>query len=113
MTDRRRGPGLIDLRDVGTVWRKELRETLRDRRTLGVMILFPLVVYPLLSLLMAQVMAGRHAAEEARRSRVSLWGPSPADTDEVRRVLARDHGLEVTLLGSPGPLPGRALRTPA
>jgi sodium transport system permease protein len=105
---------MIDLRDVGTVWRKELRETLRDRRTLAVMILFPLVVYPLLSLLMAQVMAGRQAAEEARRSRVSLWGPSPADTDEVRRVLARDRGLEVTLLGPPGsPAPayeGDALR---
>jgi hypothetical protein len=27
---------------------KELRESLRDRRTLAVMILFPLVVYPLL-----------------------------------------------------------------
>ena len=29
---------------------KELRETLRDKRTLAVMVLFPLVIYPLVSL---------------------------------------------------------------
>ena len=47
---------------------KELRETLRDRRTLAVMVLFPLVVYPLVSLLTAQVMANR-ASATAKRSR--------------------------------------------
>ena len=48
----------MNLPHVGAVFRKELRETLRDRRTLTVMFLFPLVVYPLVSLLMAEVMAG-------------------------------------------------------
>ena len=42
---------------------KELRETVRDRRTLAVMILFPLVVYPLLALVGSQVVAQRERGQ--------------------------------------------------
>ena len=42
---------------------KELRETLRDRRTLAVMVLFPLVVYPLLALVGSQVVAQRERGQ--------------------------------------------------
>lgn len=31
---------------ITTIWRKELRDTLRDRRTLIAMILVPMVLYP-------------------------------------------------------------------
>ena len=54
---------------------KELRETLRDRRTLAVMVLFPLVVYPLVSLVTAQVLAARVARVEAHVARVAVDGP--------------------------------------
>ena len=54
---------------------KELRETLRDRRTLAIMVLFPLVVYPLVSLVTAQVMATRANRDRDRGRRGS---PSPA-----------------------------------
>lgn len=64
----------MSVRDVGLVAAKELRETLRDRRTIMVMVLFPLVVYPLVSLLMAQVMASRMTRSEAWRSRVAVTG---------------------------------------
>ena len=43
----------MKLREVALVAGKELRETLRDRRTLAVMVLFPLVIYPLVSLVTA------------------------------------------------------------
>jgi sodium transport system permease protein len=76
-------------RIVGIVARKELLETLRDRRTLVVMVMFPLVVYPLVSLLMAQVMASHTARGEARRSRVAVVGP-PALARPVRARLAAD-----------------------
>ncbi|HTA20027.1 MAG TPA: ABC transporter permease subunit/CPBP intramembrane protease [Polyangia bacterium] len=79
----------MKLRDVALVAGKELRETLRDRRTLTVMVLFPLVVYPLVSLLMAQVMASHTARGEARRSRVSVVGPVSV-TAGVRARLAAD-----------------------
>lgn len=74
----------MKLSDVLLVATKELRETLRDRRTLVVMILFPLVVYPLVSLLMAQVMASHTARGEARRSRVALVG-APEDAVAATR----------------------------
>ena len=79
----------MKLGDVGLVAAKELRETLRDRRTLVVMVLFPLVVYPLVSLLMAQVMASHTARGEARRSRVLVVGPA-ALAEPVRARLRAD-----------------------
>jgi sodium transport system permease protein len=48
------------------VYAKELKETLRDRRTLAVMVLFPVVVYPLLSLLVGQVIVDRETRYEGR-----------------------------------------------
>jgi sodium transport system permease protein len=65
---------------------KELRETLRDRRTIAVMVLFPLVVYPLVSLVTAQVLAARVARIEAHVARVAVQGP-PVLTADVRRRL--------------------------
>jgi sodium transport system permease protein len=62
----------MNFRDVVVVLRKELRETLRDRRTLAVMVLFPLVVYPLISLVLAQVIASKQTADDARASRVAV-----------------------------------------
>jgi sodium transport system permease protein len=64
----------VSLRHVGLTFGKELREALRDRRTLAVMILLPLVVYPLLSLLAAQVELGREKKRDARPSTVAFLG---------------------------------------
>jgi sodium transport system permease protein len=77
----------VKLREVTLVAGKELRETLRDRRTLAVMVLFPLVIYPLVSLVTAQVLAARAARIEAHVARVAVSGP-PALTGELRRRLA-------------------------
>jgi len=76
----------LKLREVKLVAGKELRETLRDRRTLAVMVLFPLVIYPLVSLVTAQVLAARVARIEAHVARVAVSGP-PALTGELRRRL--------------------------
>ncbi|HEY8925397.1 MAG TPA: ABC transporter permease subunit/CPBP intramembrane protease [Polyangia bacterium] len=74
-------------RDVRVVWAKELRETLRDRRTLGIMLLFPLVVYPLMALLMTEVIAGKEAAQGTRPSRVAVVGGAPEARETVRALL--------------------------
>lgn len=68
---------------------KELRETLRDRRTLMVMVLFPVVVYPMLSLVMTQVMTEREKTQEARPSQVAVMGAGPV-VEEIRRRLSAD-----------------------
>jgi sodium transport system permease protein len=77
----------VKLREVTLVAGKELRETLRDRRTLAVMVLFPLVIYPLVSLVTAQVLAARVARIDAHVARVAVSGPPPL-TAELRRRLA-------------------------
>jgi sodium transport system permease protein len=65
---------------------KELRETLRDRRTLAVMVLVPLVLYPLLALIGSQLIAQRQAKQAAQASVVAVLGAG-ADADELRRRL--------------------------
>jgi sodium transport system permease protein len=51
---------------------KELRETLRDRRTVAMMVLFPLVVYPLLSLLVSQLVITREQKRESQPRTVAV-----------------------------------------
>jgi sodium transport system permease protein len=97
----------VKLHDVGLVAAKELRETLRDRRTLTVMVLFPLVVYPLVSLLMAQVMASHTARGEARRARVAVVGPA-TQADAVRARLAADAKAFDVVARDAGPRGGVA-----
>ena len=62
----------MNARHVRLTFSKELREALRDRRTLAIMILLPLVVYPLLSLLAAQVALGREKNREERPSTIAF-----------------------------------------
>ncbi len=50
---------LPDFRAVRTVLRKELRETLRDRRTLFVMVFIPILLYPLLIIGFSMLSLGR------------------------------------------------------
>ena len=83
--------GALDRRVIGLVYAKELRETLRDRRTIMVMVLFPMVVYPLMSLLLAQVMASKASKSALHASRVAIAGP-PADAAALRQLLARSRG---------------------
>lgn len=74
------------LSHVGLTLGKELRETLRDRRTLAMMVLFPLVVYPLLSLLVSQLVLTREKAREAQPSAVAVSGNGSVATELRRRI---------------------------
>ncbi len=91
----------MSLRHVWLTFVKEIREALRDRRTLAVMILLPLVVYPLLSLLAAQVAMGREKSREARPSQIAFSGSGPA-RDALEPRLRQSPTLFVLLpQGSP------------
>ena len=79
---------------------KELRESLRDRRTLAVMILFPLVVYPLLSLLAAQVAVARDRTRQARPSLVAVTGTGGARDELAARIRERPKLLTLFERGS-------------
>jgi len=89
----------MNLRHVRLTFVKELREALRDRRTLAIMILLPLVVYPLLSMLAAQVAAGHDKKRDERPSTIALQGAANA---ALADRIAQNPTLFVLLpLGSP------------
>jgi len=81
----------MKLAQVMLVAGKELRETLRDRRTLAVMVLFPLVVYPLVSLATVQVLTARIGRGDKVPARVSISGPRPIAEKLHARLAARSH----------------------
>jgi sodium transport system permease protein len=93
----------VKLAEVLLVAGKELRETLRDRRTLAVMVLFPLVVYPLVSLATVQVLTVRMGRTEKAPARVAISGP-PASADKLHaRLAARNHGGDTEFAFVSGP----------
>jgi sodium transport system permease protein len=78
----------VKIRDVTLTLAKELREALRDRRTLAIMVLLPLVVYPLLSLLAAQIASGREKQREAKPSTVAVSGTGDGPAALVSQLRA-------------------------
>ena len=75
-------------RRVWVVYRKELIETLRDRRTLLAMVVVPIVLYPVLMVILIQALkteAGRRGAEQ-----YSICVPSEEQRQWLRAVLGRD-----------------------
>ena len=81
---------------------KELREALRDRRTLAMMVLFPLVVYPLLSLLVSQLVLHREKSREEQPSTVAVTGSGPVASELRGRLADRPKLFKVVERGDLG-----------
>jgi sodium transport system permease protein len=60
----------VNLREIGLVWRKELLDILRDRRTIMAMIVVPLLVYPILMIVISQL--GLSQMEKIRQSKARV-----------------------------------------
>jgi sodium transport system permease protein len=89
-------------RIVATIWKKEISETLRDRRTLFLTIGVPVLIYPLLMMGMSRLAESESEATLARRSTIAVWGQVPAAleqslTSRSRLQLRRNLGLPETL----------------
>jgi sodium transport system permease protein len=67
---------------VSTILIKELRETLRDRRTLLLTLGLPVLLYPLAILGFARLAESGEDAIEAGRSTVAVWGTLPAAVEQ-------------------------------
>ena len=65
-------------RIIWTIFRKEITEALRDRITLLVLVGLPLLMYPLMFLVTAQVTQHRAIVEDRRVSTVAVWGVGAA-----------------------------------
>ena len=73
-------------RIVFDILRKELTETLRDRRTLLMMVALPVLIYPLLMIGFSKLQVSQQEATEERVSRVAVWGvESPGFLDAITK----------------------------
>jgi len=66
-------------RIVRSIYVKELRETLRDRRTLMFMLALPLLLYPMMIIGMTKFQKNLEKESLQRTGRVTVWGDAPAD----------------------------------
>jgi len=86
---------MLRLNIIRAVFRKELKEMLRDRRSLMVMIGLPLVLYPLLAIGIATLQTGKKRELTERVGKVVLNDPAAAP--HLRDMLAaKVSGLELS-----------------
>lgn len=73
---------------VGIIWRKELVETLRDRKTIVMMIVLPLLLYPLIFLALGQATAMQ---VEALRTTTMKVGAAPSVPVALREAIDKEE----------------------
>ena len=66
-------------RIVGSIWKKEISETLRDRRTLFIMIVLPVLLYPMLLMLFTRLAESESESAMAVPSTIAVWGVVPPE----------------------------------
>ena len=69
---------LVDLPRQGRLIRKELRESLRDRRTILTLVLMPLLLYPLLAMAFRQLVLSNRVDKEPTVYRVGFASEAEA-----------------------------------
>jgi len=79
-------------RIVFHIFRKDLVETLRDRRTVIMAFVVPALIYPLLFTLLGSVAVDKRGELERTRARVAAWGPVP---DPVLEAVTRQARADV------------------
>lgn len=81
------------------VFRKELSETLRDRRTLLMMVVVPVLLYPVLLVVSEQLLLFGQRSLEAERARIAVVGDVPAG---LLAIVSADEALAlVPIEGGP------------
>jgi sodium transport system permease protein len=77
------------------IFRKDLVETLRDRRTVIMAFLVPALIYPLLFTLLGSFARDKRGELERTRARVAVWGPVPEAALAALRDEARADLVDV------------------
>ncbi len=90
--------GGVRLRIVRAIYGKEIRETLRDRRTLFLLLAMPMIFYPLMMVLIAEVAASQTSKLEATDGVIAIEGALPG---EARDKLESGGGIEVRATDDP------------
>jgi sodium transport system permease protein len=80
--------------NVRLVYAKEIRDTIRDRRTLFISLVLPILLYPLLMIGFTQVSLAAHRRFTEQVQKVTVTGGALA-ADMAKRVSESEGGLEV------------------
>jgi sodium transport system permease protein len=91
------------LRDIRTVYLKELREVLRDRRTLVFMLVLPIVLMPLIAGVTMAVFRDAHDEAAHKELRYAIFARELAP--EVPQALSRQEGFREVELAGPSEIP--------
>jgi len=68
---------------VWHIFRKDLVETLRDRRALFTTLVLPLVLYPLLFTAIGSFTSNKREQIKSQPARIAVWGPVPETAVEA------------------------------
>ena len=95
---------------IWTIYRKEILDTLRDRRTLLMMLGVPIFLYPLLIIGVTKFAESSAATAIERASKVAVWGEMPKTLEshfarEEKLKLAGPVGAPAELGPAPPPPP--------
>jgi sodium transport system permease protein len=85
----------VRLANVFVVYRKELKDMLRDRRTIFAMVVFPLVLFPLMTVGFSTLAERSVARVRQQSARVMLLGEEHAP--ELAQRFRETDGLEIVL----------------
>jgi len=89
----------VNWAEIGIVWRKELLDILRDRRTIMAMIVVPLLVYPILIIVISQLGIAQVEKLKASKARVTVQPAGAAPS--LIQALSADSTF--TLMDSESP----------
>jgi sodium transport system permease protein len=99
---------MMSWRIVRLVVAKELRETLRDRRTVMMMVVIPIFLYPALFVIIEQLALFGQRNLKAQAARVEVVQPAMAGDTGLVRFLSADSSMRVSSVAesSPGAVMG-------
>jgi sodium transport system permease protein len=80
--------------NVVTIFKKELVDTLRDRRTLIFMLLIPIVAIPLLMMGVSSLMVGQITKLQGEKSEIVIQGKEYLPSD-LQDILSRAGGMSI------------------
>ena len=88
----------MDRKKIFTVFKKELRDIFRERRSVIMMILLPLLLYPLLFTMISQIQAVGGAKIKSQKSAIVFVGTIPA---KLKTLIEKDETVELKTSKNP------------
>ncbi|MEM6273129.1 MAG: ABC transporter permease [Bacteroidota bacterium] len=92
------------MKHIFTVFKKEILDTSRDRRTLLIMVIIPLLLFPMILIVAGSV--AKSSAEKEREKQLTIGISGPADDLGFREMVGADSLITVVEIASPDALPG-------